>query len=92
MLPNAIQRLYTILSLLIVVAMNLKFYTGPSHRLIITEQLFSTRFSDCLFLFLLIKESKAVMAIPLWVFWHHLWAKFPTIWHPPVLELFRSTF
>lgn len=95
MLPNATQRLYTILSLLIVMAMGFlfKFYTDPAHQWF--NNYGAAVFYEifwCLFAFLLVNSRKAVMQIPLWVFGATCGLEFLQLWHPPVLEQFRSTF
>ena len=92
---NASQRLYTIFSLLIVVAMGFlfKFYTG------VARQWFNNSGAAvfyeifwCLFVFLLVPGRKAVIQIPLWVFGVTCGLEFLQLWHPPILEQFRSTF
>lgn len=95
MLLNPTQRLYTILSLLIVLAMGFifKFYTGFSyqwfnnHGAAIFYEIFW-----CLFAFLLVSGRKAVRQIPLWVFVITCGLEFLQLWNPLTLALFRSTF
>jgi len=69
MLPKATQRSLIIISLLIVVAMGFlfKFYSGPAHQWFNNygAALFYEIFW-CLFVFLLVRNQKAVIQIPLW--------------------------
>jgi hypothetical protein len=95
MLPNVTQRSLIIISLLIVVAMGFlfKFYSGPAHEWFNNygAALFYEIFW-CLFVFLLVRNRKAVMQIPLWVFSITCGLEFLQLWHPPILEQFRATF
>ena len=95
MLPNATQRLRIIFSLLIVVVMGFvfKFYTGPAHQWFNNygAAIFYEIFW-CLLVFLLVPSQGAVVQIPLWVFNVTCALEFLQLWHPPVLEQFRSTF
>jgi len=95
MLPNVTQRSLIIISLLIVVAMGFlfKFYSGPAHEWFNNygAALFYEIFW-CLFVFLLVRNRKAVMQIPLWVFGITCALEFLQLWHPPILEQFRATF
>lgn len=96
MLPNQARAcIQYSLSVLIVVAMGFlcKFYTGPFHQWF--NNYGAAVFYEifwCLFLFLLIRSREAVMAIPLWVFGITCGLEFLQLWHPLVLEQFRSTF
>jgi len=91
MLPNAIQRLYTILSLLIVVAMGFifKFYTGPSHQWFNNYRA-AVFYRDFLVLVSVLadKESRSGDGDSFMGLWHHLWARIPQLWHPS-LEQFH---
>ena len=95
MLLNTTQHLRIILSLLIVVAMGFlfKFYPGTGHEWFnnYAAALFYEIFW-CLFVFLLVRSSKAVIQIPLWVFSITCVLEFMQLWHPPVLQQFRATF
>ena len=95
MLSNATQNLRIIISLLIVVAMGFlfKFYSGFAHQWFNNygAALFYEIFW-CLFVFLLVRNRKAVMQIPLWVFGITCVLEFLQMWHPPILEQFRATF
>jgi hypothetical protein len=94
MLPNPSQSLYTIISMLIVVAMGFlfKFYNGfaaqwfNNYGAAVFYEIFW-----CLFGFLLVSH-KAVRQIPLWVFGVTCGLEFLQLWHPPILEQIRSTF
>ena len=89
------QYLYIFLSLLIVMAMSFifKFYTGPAQQWF--NNYFAAVFYEifwCLFVFLFWHSRKAIWQIPLWVFGITCGLEFLQLWHPPVLEQFRSTF
>ena len=92
---NAIQWLYSIISLLIIIVMGFlfKFYTGPAHEWFNNygAAIFYEIFW-CLFVFLLLPSRKAARQIPLWVFGVTCGLEFLQLWHPPMLEQFRSTF
>jgi hypothetical protein len=95
MVPNVTQSLLIILSLLIVVAMGFifKFYTGTAHEWF--NNYGAAVFYEifwCLFLFLLVRSRKAVIKIPLWVFGITCGLEFLQLWHPLLLEQFRSTY
>lgn len=95
MLPNATHNLRIMISLLIVVAMGFlfKFYDGFAHQWFnnYAAAIFYEIFW-CLFVFLLVRNRKAVMQIPLWVFGITCLLEFLQLWHPPILEQFRATF
>ena len=89
---NAIQWLYSILSLLIIIVMGFlfKFYTGSAHEWF--NNYGAAVFYEifwCLFVFLLLPRT--VRQIPLWVFGVTCGLEFLQLWHPAILE-FRSTF
>lgn len=95
MLPNATQNLRIMISLLIVIAMGFlfKFYSGFAHQWFNNygAAIFYEIFW-CLFVFLLVRNRKAVMQIPLWVFGITCTLEFLQLWHPLILEQFRATF
>lgn len=90
---NAIQWLYSVVSLLIIIVMGFlfKFYTGPAHEWF--NNYGAAVFYEifwCLFVFLLLPRT--VRQIPLWVFGVTCGLEFLQLWHQPMLEQFRSTF
>ena len=95
MLPNATQNLRIMISLLIVIAMGFlfKFYSGFAHQWFnnYAAAIFYEIFW-CLFVFLLVRNRKAIMQIPLWIFGITCILEFLQLWHPPILEQFRATF
>jgi hypothetical protein len=95
MLPNTTQNLRIMISLLIVIAMGFlfKFYSGFAHQWFnnYAAAIFYEIFW-CLFVFLLVRNRKAVMQIPLWVFGITCILEFLQLWHPLILEQFRATF
>lgn len=70
-----------------------KLYPGTGHKWFnnYAAALFYEIFW-CLFVFLLVRSSKAVIQIPLWVFSITCVLEFMQLWHPPVLQQFRATF
>lgn len=95
MLLNTTQRRIIILSLLIVTAMGFlfKFYSGFAHQWF--NNYGAAVFYEvfwCLSVFLLVRNRKATMQIPLWVFTITCMLEFLQLWHPPTLEQFRATF
>ncbi|AFZ22474.1 Protein of unknown function (DUF2809) [Cylindrospermum stagnale PCC 7417] len=94
MLRNRNQKIFIILSMLIVVAMGFffKYYTG------ISQQWFNNYVAAifyeifwCLFAFWFFRNRAAVQQIPLGVFVITCILEFLQLWHPPLLEAIRAT-
>ncbi|NES83530.1 MAG: DUF2809 domain-containing protein [Moorea sp. SIO2B7] len=89
------RRLLTLLSLLIVIPLGVlsKFYSGPDQQWVngyaggVLYELFW-----CLFVFLLISSSGAIMAIPLWVFAITCILEIMQLWQTPIVQPLRSSF
>ncbi|WP_017318819.1 ribosomal maturation YjgA family protein [Mastigocladopsis repens] len=94
MLSKPNQSFYIIPSLLIVIAMGFffKYYTGLAHKWL--NDYGAAVFYEifwCLFAFLFFRSRAAVRQIPLWVFIITCILEFLQLWHPPLLEEFRTT-
>ncbi|MGH8002169.1 MAG: DUF2809 domain-containing protein [Brasilonema sp.] len=94
MLSKVTQSFSTIPSLLIVIAMGFffKYYTGPAHEWF--NDYGAAVFYEifwCLFAFVLFKSRAAVRRIPPLVFIITCILEFLQLWHPPLLEEFRTT-
>jgi hypothetical protein len=94
MLSKPTQSLYTILSLLIVIAMGFffKYYTGPAREWL--NDYGAAVFYEifwCLFAFLFFRSRSAIRQIPLGVFIITCILEFLQLWHPPLLQVFRTT-
>jgi hypothetical protein len=95
MLRNRKETLFTIISMLIVVAMGLffKYYKGIASEWF--NNSFSTLFYEifwCLFIFLWVRQPKSVKKIPIWVFIGTCIIEFLQLWKPPLLQQIRATF
>ncbi|PMB31409.1 hypothetical protein CEN47_11485 [Fischerella thermalis CCMEE 5319] len=87
------QTLYIIISLLIVTGMGFlfKYYTGFAQKWF--NDYGAAVFYEifwCLFAFLFLRSSKAIIQIPLWVLIITCILEFLQLWHPPFLEQFRA--
>ncbi|KAB8334207.1 DUF2809 domain-containing protein [Scytonema tolypothrichoides VB-61278] len=94
MLSKPTQSFYIIVCMLIVITMGFffKYYTGPAHEWF--NDYGAAVFYEifwCLFAFVFFRNRAAVNKIPLWVFIITCILEFLQLWHPPLLEEFRTT-